>query len=469
MTLTKVLLKVFTFKNIALTIIIVSAFLLRTYQLEKRTSFGADQEELSYKAIELLSGDPVLLGMDTSVGGFTVGPLFTYLWTVFFIIFSGNPVSGSYLALFLGLVTLVSAYFASRLIFGSWVTSFVLAAIYALSYSIYVWDISPWPPSLFYLSQILVITGAYLALKKPLGFVLVALGFAIGFSSHISIFVGLLPVGVLWAMKYKKIVNQLTRKYVLYSFGIVLAGLLPNIIFDVTHQFVNTGRFLSLFSDPTSEVFYPATFSKVFGSLYVSSVDVFIPAAEKGLKPVLFLASIILTLVTLVKSKNRDLGLVLLLFLFVPTLAFLFWKGNFSEYYLTMITVPAFIFLVGYIVDFFYKKNKVLLGALFVVFALSNLQAWKSRSRPLNLAAMKNAVELIVAKGGTSGYGVSLSTMPGYQFGYHYLFDYYGATPDMPPKKDQKKIFTIVIPPGLDGIQAKVEYDGIGVLWEGIE
>ncbi len=52
---------------------------------------------------------------------------------------------------------------------------------------------------------------------------------------------------------------------------------------------------------------------------------------------------------------------------------------------------------------------------------------------------MKDAVELIIEKGGTSGYGVSLSTQPGYQFGYKYLFNYYEASPDIPPKKDQKK------------------------------
>jgi hypothetical protein len=82
---------------------------------------------------------------------------------------------------------------------------------------------------------------------------------------------------------------------------------------------------------------------------------------------------------------------------------------------------------------------------------------------------MENAVKLIGEKGGRKGYGVSLSTEPGYQFGYNYLFDYFGLNPDMPPLKDQKKIFTIVIPPGMDGIEAEVEYDGIGVLWEGIE
>jgi hypothetical protein len=70
--------------------------------------------------------------------------------------------------------------------------------------------------------------------------------------------------------------------------------------------------------------------------------------------------------------------------------------------------------------------------------------------------------------GGKSGYGVSLSVQPGYGFGYQYLFDYYGASPDTPPLKNQKKIFTIVSPPGYRGIEAIKDFDGVGLRWEGI-
>ncbi len=54
--------------------------------------------------------------------------------------------------------------------------------------------------------------------------------------------------------------------------------------------------------------------------------------------------------------------------------------------------------------------------------------------------------------GGASGYGMSLRTESGYNFGYSYLFDYYKATPDIPPLGGQTKIFTIVAPPGLMGL-----------------
>ena len=160
--------------------------------------------------------------------------------------------------------------------------------------------------------------------------------------------------------------------------------------------------------------------------------------------------------------------LILIYLIFVP-LVFLFWKGNFSEYYLTMITVPAFIFLIASIIDFYLLKKRFLLLIFLMVFLYLNIGEWKIRSRPLNLAAMKNTVNLIIEKGSSGGYGVSLTTKPGYQFGYKYLFDYYRAYPDIPPKKGETKIFTIIVPAGFDGIRSMVEYDGIGVLWQGTE
>lgn len=459
----------FNYRNLLFLLILILAFYMRIYNLEKRVGFGADQEDLFYKANELLSGDPVLLGMPTSVGGFSIGPIFTYFWSIFSFLFSGNPVAGNYLSIFLGLVTIVAVFFTGLEIFKSYLTAFFLVILYSFSYSIYVWDISPWPPSLFYLSQVLIIGGAYIALKKPLGFILLSLGFLLGFSSHISMFISFVPIFVFWLIKRREIVRCLTKKYILISGLIIFIGFLPNLLFDITHKFVNTKRLFGLLENPVTESFYPVTFSKVFKSLYESGVKIIIPVAENNTYLLIFSTIIFLSILALLRSKNRDFILFILLSLFAVPFIFLFWKGNFSEYYLTMITVPYFIFLIGSIFDTYLNNKKLLLIIFLGVFLYLNISEWRIRGRPLNLAAMKNAVILIIEKGGYKNYGVSLSTQPGYQFGYKYLFDYYGASPDIPPKKGETKIFTIVIPPGMDGIQAKVEFDGIGVLWEGID
>lgn len=450
--------------HLPLLIMLFAGAFLRLYALEKRTSFGADQEELSFRAVELLSGDPVVLGLPTSVGKFAIGPFFTYLWTLYLFLFRGDPVAGSYLSITLGLVTIAAFYFAGEKLFDKR-TGIFLAGIYTFSHAAYVWDISPWPPSAFYLAQILLTLGANIATKNPFGLILVALGFSIGFSSHVAIFISLLPVLLFWLIKRPKLAD---KKAILVSFLIVFVGILPNFVFDITHNFDNFKRFIGAASAPLSEAATLPTPDKIFRTLHMSSVEYFIPFVNKTHSLVVFLLVVAAGIVAFIRKRSYIL-LLLLLSIFSPPLVFFFWKGNFSEYYLTLTTVPAFIFLVGFLFHKFYEKGKSLVFVVIIILFLYNIDAWAKRVRPLNLEAMKKAVLFIVENGGREDYSVSMTTEPGYHFGYNYLFHYYGASPDIPPKKGETKIFTIVIPPGYYGVQAKVEYDGIGVLWEGVE
>jgi hypothetical protein len=132
-----------------------------------------------------------------------------------------------------------------------------------------------------------------------------------------------------------------------------------------------------------------------------------------------------------------------------------------------MTALPPFIILSGYI---FEKINKYYVVTLAIILFLTfiNLKAWKAHIKPMNLWAKKQVVETIIDMGGKSGYGVSLSVEAGYRFGYPFLFDFYGASSDMPPLKNQSKIFTIVVPPGYRGIEAIKDFDGVGLRWEGV-
>jgi len=449
---------------IILAVLLVVATFLRLYQLEKRTSFGADQEEIAFKSIELLSGDPVLLGPVTSVGKFSIGPLFTYLWTIYSLIFNKDPVAGAYLSISLGILTACAFYIAGKILFDS-KTALFLASIYSLSYTTYVWDISPWAPSLFFLSEVLLLTGGYLALISPYGFLLAALGFSIGFSSHVGIFITLIPVLLFWIIKKPK----LDKKLAFISCLIVFVGVLPNLAFDVTHNFDNTKRLLGITKSPVMEGAAPAYFNKIPITLFNSTSRIIVPSTSRIQEAFLFFLVTTLVLIDLVRQRKKNILSLLLLSIFIPILIFFIWRGSFSEYYLTIMVVVPFIFLVGYLFGKYYQKGKALFLGVALILLFLNLNAWKNRARPLNLAAMKKAVATIVEKGGKEGYGVSLTTKPGYQFGYKYIFYNSGATPDMPPKKGQTKIFTIVIPPGFEGVKAMIEYDGIGVLWEGVE
>jgi hypothetical protein len=447
---------------ILLIVLLLVGLIIRLYQLEKRVAFGFDQEEIAFKALELLSGDPVVLGQATSVGGFAIGPYFIYFWAFFDLLFGKDPIVGAYLSITLGLLTAVIFYIAGKILFDG-KTGLFLSGVYVFSHVAIIFDQSPWMVSMFYSAELLVLLGGFLAVTDALGLVLVALGFAVGFSSHLAIVLSLIPILIFWFFRRPKVEK---KRDLIIPGTVAFLGVLPNLLFDVTHNFENFRRLLGLTSK-TGVAGGSYEIGKIFYSVYSNAVGFLIPNLSKATQLAFFLVIIAVSFYLYIKNRSKVLEL-LYLAIFIPLTVFIFWKGNFSEYYVIM-TTPPFVLLCGYLFSVYYKKYAVLTVSAFIFLTFINFKMWMMRSRPLNIKAMKDAVSLIVEKGGKSGYGVSLTTEPGYQFGYKYIFHYYGANPDIPPLKGQKKIFTIVIPPGYEGVEARVEYDGIGVLWEGMD
>lgn len=447
-------------KFLPLILIVLVAFFLRFYSLDKRTLFDADQEEIAGRARELLAGHPVLLGPKTSLGGFSIGPGFTYLWGLLSIFTKGDPIAGAYASVLLGLTFIVLIYiFALK--FYSRKTALVLSFISTISLTLIIWDQSPWAPSLFYIAELLAIYGIYISDKKPVGLFIAFLGLVIGIQAHFAVLL-LIPAALIYWLVYKP---KFDKKWIFYAFLITIAGLLPNIIFDVTHNFVNLQRLFSIFKLVVAGMAPPM--SKVVLTLVSNSVGFYYPFISESLRIAVFAITILICAIAAVKEpKYRKLLVLSLLFLFVPFVFFLFYRSNFSEYYL-MSALPPFIILSGYI---FEKINKYYLATLAIVVFLSfiNVKSWITHSRPMNLWAKERAVQTIIEMGGKRGYGVSLSVNPAYRFGYPYLFDFYGASPDIPPLKNQKKIFTIVVPPDYHGIKSFIDFNGVGLRWEGI-
>lgn len=446
-------------KYLLIVLIILSAVFLRLYLLPSRTGFDADQEELAYKAKEILSGNLVLLGQKTSLGGFCIGPGFIYLWALFALFLSGNPISGAYLSVSLGILFILGIYLINRKIFSDKVAIFITFFV-SISASLIAWDQQPWAPSLFYLSELIVFYGLYISSKKTYGLPLTALGIGLGFQSHFAIFLLILP-SIIYLLLYKPL---LSKKNIAISLIIIIFAVLPVFVYDVANGFVNLQRLISIFTLGVSGNAPSA--AKIFTALVSNNANLISLHFSVGVKYILFaIIALVIFWRMLVDREKRSFMALSLLMLFIPFLIFLFYKSNFSEYYL-MTTVVPFIFIIGYLVHI--VKNKFLIIFILTIFAAINIyDAWHYQ-KPMNLNAKEEIVKKIIEKGGKDGYGVSLSTQLGYNFGYKYLFDYYGAKSNTPPLKDQKKIFTIVVPPGFEGIEAIEEVDGVGLRWEGM-
>lgn len=441
-------------------IILAVAIFLRFYRIESRAQFDADQEEIAFRAKELLSGNPVLLGPKTSLGGFSIGPSFTYLWALISLFTKGDPVAGVYASILLGLIFTLSVFLFTRKVYST-LTASILSLTSAVSIGLIIWDQSPWAPSFFYLSEMVILYGVFISDKKSWGILLTALGVAIGFQAHFAVFLLIPPIVIFWLLHKP----QMEKRMSLFSLLVIFAGFLSVIVFDVTHGFINFQRLISIFKLAITGAAPPT--SKIILTLITNSMNYFYLYFSESTRIALFVIAIFVSALGVMKdAKYKRIIILSLIFLFIPFIFFLFYRSNFSEYYL-MTALPPFILISGFI---FEKLKKYRNFLYFVVFALTlyNLRAWYAYKRPMSLMAKRELVKTIIQMGGKSGYGVSLSVEAGNQFGYRYLFDFYGAFPDIPPKKNQKKIFTIVVPPGYKGIEAVKQFDGIGLRWEGI-
>jgi hypothetical protein len=258
----------------------------------------------------------------------------------------------------------------------------------------------------------------------------------------------------------------LRKKEIVISAAFVLMSLLPNLIYDLAKNFVNVRRIFSVFS--SSQEGAAVTLERLFDVVHTSAISTFYPHPEKSVSLLIFVAILLLVIKDILKGKKEKPVLLLMLFsIFIPMFVFIFHKSTFSEYYLMMV-IPAFIFIVSYFANIL-TKCKFILYTLLGLFLFVNLNTWYVQKRPLNLKAKKNIATKIIEVGGRDGYGVSFTTQLGLAFGFDYIFDYYQMSPDVPPKKGEVKIFTVVIPADYLNITTKIEFDGIGLTWEGFD
>jgi 4-amino-4-deoxy-L-arabinose transferase-like glycosyltransferase len=445
-------------------LILLLGLSLRLYKLDQRTSFDADQEWLATRSYEMLAGDTPLLGPVTSVGNFSIGPGFIYLWSIVGMFTNSSPISGAYLSVILGVVTLLAFYLFCKHFVDS-KTAYVFLFLTSISSNLIFWDQSPWAPSLFYVSQIILLTGAYLATKNKLGYILIALGFIGGFQSHFGIVLSFISV-VLYFIFVRPV--KIDLKTLLWSLFVLVVGLSPNIIFDLTHNFSNIKKIADAIKG--EGVSYFVGLNKIINVLNINTTSIIYPrnnnlvdsAITKGI-----FALVIVNGISLLRNKvDKNVSLLLLITGIFPAILFYFQQGKFSEYYL-MMTVPSLLLLVSLLIKKIISK-KILIGLVLIVSIYLNLGQINSRYVSWNLKAKSDIAKTIVSIGGYDDYGISLNSKLGNQFGFNYIFKHYGIKADIPPKKGETKIFSVIIPQGFDGMVGTKTFDGIGLLWQGI-
>ncbi len=224
-------------------IFLVFAF-FRFYNLDKRVSFGWDQERDSYAVRELLNGDIKLIGPRVlSDLGFFLPPYFFYLLAPFYKLTGGSPYSGALFLVFYSSIFFASAYWILNKVFNSKVALGFLV-FWAVNPYILSIDVSTWNPILIpfvFVSLIFLQSKIFLLNKAAMSenyrwYGVLGILLAVGVSAHVQAIL-LAPVLIPFLF-HKKRIRPILKKIGYLIAGFIIA-FLPIFIFDLKNNFLN--------------------------------------------------------------------------------------------------------------------------------------------------------------------------------------------------------------------------------------
>lgn len=394
-------------------------------------AFDADQEFYANQYLKIVKEQKMtLLGIETSVGGMFVGPLYTYASTFIYFLSKGSPLGIFWVTLVIASTQASLTYLLFTklknekvgrlagflvLVSGSlWNKAFAPSLINLL-----------YPAGLFFF-YVLV------RLKKEKKYFL-HLGLLLGFATQIHFsLLFFYPITIIYLFWQKMVKRKYLRHYFLIKF-IVLLSLLPLILFDIRHGFFILGNAWKFI---TGRLFYPSVDTGVSWVLYFSNMvrglfELFthIIVPKPTLAIYLFIVSVLIFF--LIKLKKEYIYRVVAFMYGTSFLLFFLYRGDVPDYYWYFL-LPGFFFVVSdFLLVCLDKKILKYVAYLLLVFTtLQNLEFMNNTLNHYNFRLKSEVVKYINGQSRGKTVKISYDTDLGLGFGFDYLLRREGVKMD---------------------------------------
>lgn len=415
-------------------------------------AFTFDQGRDFLQWHELSRGHISLLGPPTGIDGVFHGVWWHWLIASFFILFRGDPLLVVASFNLLSSAIILIAYFLGKILKDRWL-GIILAGIVAVSPFFYSTGAQLWHPNLVPLITILLLIAVWQKLQGKWSYLPVAAVLGLIFEFEIG-YAGLFLPAFFIASLIFRIWPQ-TIKESFLSIGAFMFWLLPRLVFELRHGFIQFRSFFRYLS-PGRRV------DQAFIARIVARLDSFIHViAQTYAAGNKFISLGILLLVFIfilkswrekaaIKKLQHFLVIIILLFLLVASI----YPQALWDYYL--IGIPALCLpLVGWVFYLITKKTHLLGWVVYGIWLIFLLTPWLlSRFEPWigDHSVYKNqlaVVENIYQDADHKPFNVSVYSPSVIDYTYHYLFLWYGMknygyTPDR--DTIQKLVYYVVEP-----------------------
>lgn len=348
-------------EQILFSVILLAGLIVRIYRLPELMPFIGDQGWFYLSARDMVVAHQIpLVGIASSHPWLHQGALFTYLLSIALFFGHFNPVSGGVLTVFIDIVALYALYKLGSLLFSKRL-GVIAGALYAFSPLVILNARMPYHTAPIPLCTILFVYCLYQWTKKNVNYfplVILCLGVLYNFELATFVFVYVVFIIFLYGFLQKKdfVTKLLNGKIVLFSVCAFIISLFPVLLYDLSHNFLQTIGFLawngykvatffgfsrSLSSETSSlSTLFSFSFEKYKMLLVLSSLSAYL----------LLLTSIWYFLFNFIKRREQRHSLsVLSIILAVSTIGF-FASRTPSDAYLPML-FPVYILLTAYLFD----------------------------------------------------------------------------------------------------------------------
>jgi len=226
--------------------LLVLAAVVRFVGLPGRGSWDADQGHDMLVLLGLVrDGTIPLLGPPTSIGDFHHGAIYYYLLAPAAFLSGADPTFVVGEIALAGVAAVGVTWWLARSIAGP-VSGFVAALVMALSLSAIDESTFIWNPNLIALSSVVALAAAWRARTtgRARWWLLAAVGVLVTMHCHVLGIALLPPVVALWLVSYRATPVGPERRRIgwagLASLGIILAGYVPLLTYELGHDFAET-------------------------------------------------------------------------------------------------------------------------------------------------------------------------------------------------------------------------------------
>lgn len=427
--------------------------------------FGYDQGKhwLDAKGIVVDHKFPLIGDEVGGARGFFQGSGWFYVLAVPFFLFSGNPYGGVVLAFFIGLATVGCALWLFEKVVGIGIASSI-GFFLALSPALISSSRFAWPPFVIPLLSVFYFYCVYRVIEGKIQHIPWVF-FVIGMMAHFEIAATgtILVITLLFAIPYA-VKKRIPLKIILASFVALALPLLPLVVFDLRHNFLNFHGIIQTFFTSERGPSVKPTIEHLLANHRMIFEGEFFGAFQMGFLKKTHIVLLLLLGLSLfagkTMKKTEKLFLAFLYaFPFVLFLVFMGYRNDLWAWWVMELQVVGSM-LFGFIMVYFWNEKFILwkgiviavVSLMLVSFIQSSYRFWKNDypdyGGTAKIRGKVDAIDFIFSDAKERNFGLFFFTPPVYTYAYDFVNWWWGGGHyGYIPPKEKKPVFYLLAEP----------------------